>query len=109
MDNLSIKDLLKMKSKNSVDWNKIYAVVFQELVPIIKSNATRGINEFIYPVPISVLGVPLYDIQKCTEYHVKRLQELGFRSKQQRNNFIALSWRHHEPDYGAHAITIKTT
>ena len=96
---IDINELLKLKSKTVINWDKIYDTVFKELIPIIKTNAKNGISEFIYKVPISVIGVPLYDVKRCTEYHVKKLRENGLRSQIQRDNFIAVSWRHREPDY----------
>jgi len=99
MESNLINELLRLKSKNNVDWDKIFDTVFNELIPVIKNNARNGIAEFYYPVPISLLGVPLYNIHECVKYHIKKLKENGFRAKALRDNFIALSWKHRDPNY----------
>jgi hypothetical protein len=107
MESNLINELLRLKSKNNVDWDKIFDTVFNELIPIIKSNARNGIAEFYYPVPVSLLGVPLYNIHECVKYHIKKLKENGFRAKALRDNFIALSWKHRDPNYVEPPITIN--
>ena len=103
---LDIKELVKLKSKNDINWDKIFETVFKEVIGIIKLNAKKGISEFIYPVPLFQLGIPRYPIGDCVEYHVNKLKSLGFRSKIQRDNFIAISWRHHEADYKPEPVQI---
>ena len=69
----------------------------------------RGSDRFcFFLLPEFVLGVPRYDMVKCTSYVIEKLIDNGFMVKYTHPNLLFISWQHYIPSYERAQIKKKT-
>lgn len=67
----------------------------------IKSAALNEQTSCFFKIPELVLGYPIYNVEDCQKYIIRKLIENGFKvekindGENEKNN-IAISWEHYE-------------
>lgn len=75
---LSLNELYQLKRKKERNRKLHFETVFEKCQSRIRKVAANGGLNTFYEVPGMVVGLPLYNIQECTEYIIKQLRESGF-------------------------------
>ena len=92
------KDLLKLQkkreSKKKTIYQKVYAKVEKKIV------LTSNTNYYLcwYSVPEFMIGTPLYRLDKCIEYIIKKLEKNGFKVTFYEPNLLQISWEEEEEE-----------
>lgn len=75
------------KKRNKI-YKKIYKLVEKKIIDINKYN----LSEMIYEIPYFMINIPLYSMDGCREYLVKKLNDDGFKVQCLENNKIFIDW-----------------
>lgn len=77
-DAMRIQKAMEIKRKKK---NATFEVITENCCRAIRRCADAGRTSVCYPIPPILHGYPLYDIQTCVEYVVRRLQSMGYNTR----------------------------
>ena len=60
----------------------------------IMKRSKEGYSETIYPIPMFVFGLPLYDYNMCKEYIFNRLVSNKLKCEFLNDQYLKISWSH---------------
>ncbi len=75
-----------------------YLNVYKKLVTKIIQANTREETELLFPIPTFIMGVPLFDPQRCAAYMMVRLNKKGFIVKYVQPNVLYVCWNIEKED-----------
>lgn len=109
-DKISIDDLYTKKKVTEEHKIQCYKKILNRVHSKIKTTSRmRGSDRFcFFLLPEFVLGVPRYDMVKCTSYVIEKLIDNGFMVKYTHPNLLFISWQHYIPSYERAQIKKKT-
>ena len=91
---LNPSSLNNIKDQKEANRNQIYNILLQHCHNKIKACSLRGKESYIfYLVPEFYLGLPKYDLVKCSKYICNHLFKNGFKVGYT-GHFIYIDWSH---------------
>ena len=75
---ISLGELYQLKRKKEQNKKVLFDQVLNKCHNKIRHVATQGGLNTFYEVPGMVVGLPLYNIEACTEHIINKLRESGF-------------------------------
>ena len=75
---ISLNELYRMRKQRETNKKMCYNRVLERCHKRIRNVAQYGGMHTFYEVPGMIVGLPLYDIQMCTEHIIQKLRENGF-------------------------------
>lgn len=75
---ISLNELYRMRKKKEANKIVCYDKVLERCHNRIRNAAQYGGLNTFYEIPAMIIGLPLYNIQLCTEHVIKKLRESGF-------------------------------
>lgn len=91
---LNVFELNRIRDEKIIRKTETYRKVLEKIHVRIKENAKEGITFCFYTIPNIVLGLPMFDMEKCAEYVVDRLKKNGLVIIYTYPNLIYVSWEH---------------
>jgi hypothetical protein len=92
MKQLNIYELQNSINKKQQNRTNVYEQILIKCHFKIKTAANKEQYEVIYDVPQYVVGLPLFNINKCIDFLVKSLNENGFKVVYNFPKFLHISW-----------------
>ena len=86
------EDLQKKQKKKYEEKKKIYLKVLEKIEKKIVLASNSDSYHCYYEVPNLILGLPIYSVEKCKEYIIKKLKKNGFKINETKDNLILISW-----------------
>lgn len=93
MKNDFLKELHKERQFITNQNNDIIQAIFDLCIKNIKLLNSTGITNFIYEVPVFLLGFPLYKIDEVSIGINKKLKKTGLKTLYIEPNKIYISWK----------------
>ena len=96
---LNISSLLKKKRLREQKRRQIYNKIIEKSHLRIKSAALNEHTECDFIIPKIIMGFPLYNVEECEKFVIKKLTENGFKVEKfnhPEQNSLKISWSHHE-------------
>jgi hypothetical protein len=75
---ISLNELYRMRKQKQANKQMCYDKVLERCHSRIRTAAQYGGLSTFYEIPGMIVGLPLYNIQLCTEHVIKKLRETGF-------------------------------
>ena len=75
---ITLTELYRMQKQKQANKTMCYDKVLERCHARIRTAAQYGGLSTFYEVPGMIVGLPLYNIQLCTEYVITKLRETGF-------------------------------
>ena len=75
---ISLSELYSIKRKKEINMKLNFDKVLERCHNKIRKVATQGGMNTFYEVPGMVVGLPLYNIEACTQHIIKKLRDSGF-------------------------------
>jgi hypothetical protein len=75
---ISLNELYRMRKQKETNKKMCYDKVLERCHGRIRTAAQYGGMNTFYEIPGMIVGLPLYNIQTCTEYVITKLRETGF-------------------------------
>lgn len=91
---LNIFDLNKKRDERELKKYTTYNEVLNKCHARIQFAAEKNNYDCVYIVPKFIVGLPTYDIIKCSEYMVDNLRRNGFNVGYTYPNHLYISWKH---------------
>lgn len=95
---ISISELTKHSSNRKQQWTKIFNQILGKCHSRIKKSA-KITSSCFYDVPVAVMGLPVYPLNECIKFIVKKLKDNGFEVHLRPPRTLLISWEHHQDDY----------
>ena len=89
---VKVDELVKEQDERKKKRNKIYKKIYKLLEKKIIDTNKYNNSEIIYEIPYFMVNIPLYSIDGCREYLVKKLNEDGFKVQCIAQNKILINW-----------------
>ena len=89
---INIYELQANIRKRKQNNKKIYNNILNRCIQKIKIAARNETTECVYQIPTMIMGLPLYDLTKCTEFVIEKLTKKGFQIMALQNS-IFISWK----------------
>lgn len=89
---LNASDIIRQQERRNNKKIKSYKLVLEKCYIRIKFFAKKNDKWCFYTVPNYLVGVPLYDVNACIVYVIKKLIDGGFNVKYTHPNLIYISW-----------------
>lgn len=86
--------LSRNKDKKDISKLRNYKQVLSLCHRHIIKKSKDGFSETIYPIPMFVFGLPLYDYNMCKEYIYSRLVQNKLKCKFINDQYLKISWDH---------------
>jgi hypothetical protein len=91
----NINELKKIQNDKHENRKKVFVIVLQQCIKRVKyisknSNST----EFWFTIPKLIIGQPLFNIEKCSEFLLEELNTLGFKTNYIQPDNIHISWKY---------------
>ena len=86
------EDLVKEQQNRDKIRKQIYKKVYKNIETKIVQSSKINLYNCWYQVPEFMINYPLYNINECTEYIIKKLKKNGFTYNLLQNNIILISW-----------------
>jgi hypothetical protein len=91
----NINELKKIQNDKNENRKKVFVIVLQQCIKRVKyisknSNST----ECWYTIPKLIVGQPLFNIEKCSEFLLEELNTLGFKTSYMHPDNIHISWKY---------------
>lgn len=109
MKKLNIFDLHEEINKKKACRMKSFDKILEICHTKIKNASEKEMKKVIYEVPEFVIGLPLYDVNKCIEYIIRSLIENGFIAKYFPPKIIYISWDLNEINNNGKPVTLENT
>lgn len=92
---LNPSSLNNIKDQKEANRNQVYNILLEDCHNKIKNCSIKGKDSYIfYLVPEFYLGLPKYDLIKCSKYICNQLYKNGFKVGYTEPNFIYIDWNH---------------
>jgi hypothetical protein len=85
-------DLIKEQKKKDERKKKTYKKVFDRVEKKIILASSSNSYHCSYEIPKIIIGLPIYSVDGCLEYVIKKLKKNGFGIKVLSENTIFISW-----------------
>ena len=86
------EDLQKRQKLKNDEKKKIYIKILERIEKKIMLASSTDSYYCLYEIPSIILGLPIYSVEKCKEYVIKKLKKNGFKIKEIDDNKIFISW-----------------
>lgn len=86
------EDLVKEQQDRDKIRKQIYKKVYKNIETKIVQSSKINLYNCWYQVPEFMINYPLYNINECAEYIIKKLKKNGFTYNLLQNNIILISW-----------------
>ena len=87
------EDLIKEQLDREKLRKEIYKKIYKNIETKIIQNSKINNYSCWYQVPEFLINYPLYSVENCKKYLVKKLDKNGFKYNILENNVIVISWR----------------
>lgn len=84
-------DLVKEQDERQKSKKIIFKKIYKRIEAKIKLASLANLYECSYDIPAFILNLPLYNIEHCKQYIMKKLNKNGFKTNIINNN-ICISW-----------------
>ena len=85
-------DLIKEQNEREKKKEIIFKKIYKRIEGKVKLASLANLYECWYEIPEFILNLPLYNLEDCKNYIVKKLNKNGFKSGIVVNN-IWISWK----------------
>lgn len=89
----SVKEALKIQEKKNSIKKETYKAVLQTLLAKIKIAVENGKSYTFVNVPVFIVGYPVYDRKKATDYMSRQLNNLGYTTTKYTEFDIYVTWK----------------
>lgn len=89
---VKVDELIKEQDERNKKKNKIYKKIYKLLEKKIIEVNKFGQKQFMYDIPYFMINIPLYSMDGCREYLIKKLEEDGFKVYIVQDNKIVINW-----------------
>jgi hypothetical protein len=86
------EDIIKEQNELQANKKKTYKKILERINSKIKTTSVSNNKGCWYEVPEFILGLPIYKMNECVEYIMKKLKNNGFTVTLINNNVIIISW-----------------
>jgi hypothetical protein len=86
-------DIIKQQEDKTKSKNKIFKKIYNRVEDKIIKAGNCNFNECSYEIPEFILNLPLYNLQDCKQYLIKKLTNDGFNVTSSTFNSISISWK----------------
>jgi hypothetical protein len=86
-------DLVKEQSSRDNDKKKIYKQIYKRIQYKIVNASKSNLYECYYDIPEFILNLPLYNMESCKEYLIKKLKKDEFIVENYAMNILWISWK----------------
>ena len=86
-----LEQLKKDREKDDI-FSQIYKEIYAECLNCIKNVNSVGNREFVYKVPMFLIGYPLYDINRVITKLTVSLKREGLKTEQVQSDSILIRW-----------------
>lgn len=94
---ISVNDINRIHAEKEAIRLKIFNKILDRSYNRIKYSVYRETNFCLFQVPEFIIGIPLYDMQKCVYYIGLKLMKKGYNIKYYKPNIILISWKLKKP------------
>jgi hypothetical protein len=89
----NINELKKIQNEKFENRKKVFIIVLGQCINRVKYiNKNSNATECWYNIPKIIVGQPLFNIEKCSEFVLKELNNLGFKTNCITPDNIHISW-----------------
>ena len=85
-------ELIKEQKDRDKLKDNIYKKIYKRIEHKIKLASASNLYECWYEIPEFILNIPLYDLEDCKQYIMKKLSHNEFKTGHLHNN-IWISWK----------------
>jgi hypothetical protein len=90
----NINELKKIQNEKKENRKKVFIIVLQKCINRIKYiNKNSNSTECWFTIPKLIVGQPLFNIPKCSEFLLEELNTLGFKTNCIQPDNIHISWK----------------
>ena len=86
-------DLVKEQQSRDEDKKKVYRKIYKRLQNRIQNASNANLYECYYEIPEFILNIPLYNMEKCKHYLIKKLINDEFTVSNYTMNTLWISWK----------------
>jgi hypothetical protein len=86
-------DLVKQQLDKDKNKDKIFKKIYKRIETKIIQASARNLYECWYEIPEFILNLPLYNMEDCKQYLIKKLINDGFIINNISINSITISWK----------------
>lgn len=91
---INIFELNKKRDLRELRKQECFTEILKKCHSKIQAISEKGQTECIYTVPYAVIGLPIYNIEKCIGFIINKLLSNGFIVTYRSPNHIYISWSH---------------
>jgi hypothetical protein len=93
----NINELKKIQNDKNKNRRKVFVIVLQQcLKRVTFINKNSNSTECWFMIPKLIVGQPLFNIEKCSEFLLEELNTLGFKTNCIQPDNIHISWKLNE-------------
>ena len=85
-------DILEQQNELKENKKKTYRKILDRINQKIKTTGSSTNRCCWYEIPEFILGLPIYKLDECAEYIMKKLKNNGFKVNLVNNNILIISW-----------------
>lgn len=86
------EDIIKDQKNREDIRKKTYKKILERIFNKIKLTSSTNLKGCWYQVPEFLLGLPIYKLDECKKYLIRKLKKNGFKITELENNIIYISW-----------------
>jgi hypothetical protein len=86
------EDIIKEQNELRTNKKKTYKKILERINSKIKATSVSNNKGCWYEVPEFILGLPIYKVEECIEYIIKKLKKNGFTVDLINKNIIIITW-----------------
>lgn len=86
------EDLIKAQKAKSDHKNKTFEKILQKIEKKVLLASSADFYMTYYQVPEFIIGLPVYKLDECIDYLIKRLKTNGFTIEKYEPNILIISW-----------------
>ena len=100
-DKIDLEELFSNEKHTEIKRKDIYLKILNRVHKKIMTStkSKEGSKWVFFVIPEVVIGIPIYNLNLCRAYLIKKLNENGFEVKYTHPNLLFISWNHIVPDY----------
>lgn len=100
-EKIDLEELFSNEKHTEIKRKDIYLKILNRVhKKIMTATKNKERSKWVFfIIPEVVIGIPLYDVNLCKNYLIKKLNENGFEVKYTHPNLLFISWNHIVPDY----------
>lgn len=89
---LTLEDINKFKKEKIKKWIKVYEKVLGICFRRVRDHVLRDENMCLFTVPEFIPGFPVFNMEHCCAFIIRKLRLAGFSSSYYPKNSIIISW-----------------